>query len=107
MRKRKEKELQKEAVQKRKEERLLAKKTTKTSTSKTTLKKTTPQTASKTLTTASKTLTTASKTITSKRTKRTKYVESSSDSEVDDQTCCVCFGEYHDDEEWVRCSCGR
>ena len=70
-RKRKEKELQKEAVQKRKEERLLAKKTTKTSTSKMTSKKTTPQTASKTITTPSKT-------ITSKRTKRTKYLESSS-----------------------------
>ena len=37
----------------------------------------------------------------------TSHLESSSESEVDDQTCCVCFGEYHDDEEWVRCSCGR
>ena len=97
-RKRKEKELQKEAVQKRKEERLLAKRTVKTSALKTTTSK---KSVSKTLPQ------TTSKTITSKRTKRTKYLESSSESEVDDQTCCVCFGEYHDDEEWVRCSCGR
>ena len=65
-----------------------------------TSKKTTPQTALKIITTPSKT-------ITSKRTEHTKYLESSSDSEVDDQTCCVCFGEYRDDEEWVCCSCGR
>ena len=97
-RKRKEEELQKEAVQKRKEERLLAKRTVKTSALKTTTSK---KSISKTLPQ------TTSKTITSKRTKRTKYLESSSESEVDDQTCCVCFGEYHDDEEWVHCSCGR
>ena len=97
-RERKEKELQKEAVQKRKEERLLAKRTVKTSKFKTTTLK---KSVSKTLPQ------TASKTITSKQTKHTIYLESSSESEVDDQTCCVCFGEYHDDEEWVRCCCGR
>lgn len=38
--------------------------------------------------------------------KRTKSFESS-DDEIDDNTCCVCFDEYHSDEDWVQCSCSR
>ena len=38
--------------------------------------------------------------------KRTKSFESS-DDEIDENTCCVCFDEYHSDEDWVQCSCSR
>lgn len=40
--------------------------------------------------------------------KRTKSIEViSSDDEIDENTCCVCFDEYHSDEEWIQCSCSR
>ena len=38
--------------------------------------------------------------------KRTKSFESS-DDEIDENTCGVCFDEYHSDEDWVQCSCSR
>ena len=31
----------------------------------------------------------------------------SSDDEIDENTCCVCFDEYHSNEDWVQCSCSR
>ena len=40
--------------------------------------------------------------------KHTKSSEpTGSDEGVDENTCCVCFDEYHSDEEWIQCSCSR
>ena len=38
--------------------------------------------------------------------KRNKCNESS-DEEIDENTCCVCFDVYHSDEDWIQCSCSR